>query len=242
MVEECLGRLVAARRAGDAQVVRRCEAAVVERYRPFADRVARRYRGRGVEEDDLVQVARLGLCQAVRRWRPELDPTLLQFATPTIEGQVKRYFRDHCRPIRMPRSAQEDLALHQGVQEELAQKLGRRPTEGEIAAAAGSSIERVRRQQLASRICQPMSSDAAPAGVVVELRCDEATRALAAVEDTVSVGAVIRALPLRDQRILALRFAGDLSQAEIADRIGVSQMQVSRLLRSILTRLRAQLG
>lgn len=98
------------RGGGDARAVRRCEAAVVQRYLPFADRVARRYRGRGVDEDDLIQLARLGLCRAVRRWRPELDPTLLQFAVPTIEGEIKRYFRDHCRPIRMPRGLQETVS------------------------------------------------------------------------------------------------------------------------------------
>lgn len=239
--EECLRRLVAARRSGDVRVVHRCEAEVVERYRPYADRLARRFRGRGVEDDDLMQEARLGLCKAVRRWCPELDPTLLQFATPTIEGQVKQYFRDHCRPIRMPRSVQEDLALHQDVQEELTQTLGRHPTEAEVAAAAGSSIERVQRQRLASRVCQPMSVDSAPAAIVAGLRCEEASRSLASVEDSVSVGAAIRDLPARHQRILALRFADDLSQAQIAARTGVSQMQISRLLRTILTRLREQL-
>ena len=132
-VRESLERLASARRAGDPIALRQCESIVVERFRPLADRIARRCRGRGVEDDDLVQLARLGLCKAVRRWSPELNPTLVQFAIPTIEGEIKRYFRDHCRPIRMPRSLQEDLAMHQSVNDELTQSLGRIPTEAEIA-------------------------------------------------------------------------------------------------------------
>jgi RNA polymerase sigma-B factor len=242
VVEECLARLVAARRAGDPVAVRRCEVAVIERYRPFADRIARRFRGRGVEDDDLVQVARLGLCTAVPRWRPELDPSLLQFAAATIEGQVKRYFRDHCRPIRMPRSAQDDLALHQGAHSDLVQLLRREPTESEIAAAAGSSVARVRSQRLASRVCQPVSADAPTASSLAWLRCDDSSRALGRVDAAVSVGAAVRQLTARERRILDLRFVGELSQTEIAARVGVSQMQVSRLLRSILARLHQRLA
>lgn len=159
--EESLQRLAAARRSGDPRMVRRCEAAVVQRYLPYADRVARRYRGRGVDQDDLTQLARLRLCRAVRRWRPELDPTLLQFATPTIEGEIKRYFRDHCRPIRMPRGLQEDRVLHEDTAHELTQTLQRTPTEAETAAVAGSTVQRLRRQRLASRVCQPVNADPA---------------------------------------------------------------------------------
>jgi RNA polymerase sigma-B factor len=239
--EVTLQRLAAARRAGDPRMVQRCESAVMERYRRYADCVARRYRGRGVEEDDLVQLARLGLCKAVRRWRPELDPTLIQFAIPTIDGEIKRYFRDQCRPIRMPRSLQQDRALHQAVQEELAQHLQRTPNETDIAAAAGSSVDRVRRQQLASRMCQPVSADPATWSLVSRIGCAESMQAFARIDAAVSIGAAVRQLSQRDRRILGLRFIGDLSQDQIAARIGVSQMQVSRILRSILTRLRCQL-
>lgn len=123
----CLEKLAAARDGTDRAALRRCESAVVERFRPYADRIARRFRGRGVEDDDLRQLARLGLCKAVQRWRPDLDPGLTHFAGPTIEGEIKRYFRDHCRPIRMPRSLQEDLALHHAAEEGLAQSLGLTP-------------------------------------------------------------------------------------------------------------------
>jgi RNA polymerase sigma-B factor len=242
VLEPPLERLVAARRSGDPDAVRRREADVVRHYRPFADRLARRYRGRGVEEDDLLQLARLGLCKAVRRWQPQLDPTLVQFAGPTIEGEIKRYFRDHCRPIRMPRSLQEDLALHQSIQEELVQSLGRAPADHELAAAAGSSVARVRRQRVASRMCQPLSADA-PAGSLIDgVRCEASTRATAKLDELLSLGAAVRRLPARDRRVLGLRFMGELSQSEIALRLGVSQMQVSRILRSIMTRLRAQLS
>ena len=235
-----LDQLDSARNSGDPAAIRRAEAAVVQEYRPLADRIARRFRGRGVEADDLAQLAGLGLCKAVRRWRAELDPTLVQFATPTIEGEIKRYFRDHCRPIRMPRSVQEDLALHQMVQEEVTQALGRSPGEAEVAAAAGSTVARVRRQRLASRLCQPVSADAS-AGVVTDIRCESSTRAFAKVDDVISLGSALRKLPARDRRLLGLRFMYDLSQSEIAARMGVSQMQVSRILSSVLGRLRAQL-
>jgi RNA polymerase sigma-B factor len=242
VLEESLERLVSARRTGDPVALRRCESAVVDRYRPIADRIARRYRGRGVEDDDLVQLARLGLCKAVRRWSPDLDPTLVQFATPTIEGEIKRYFRDHCRPIRMPRSLQEDLAMHQSVHDELTQNLGRTPTEAEIAAAAGSTIDRVRRQRLASRVCQPVAVDAATGPLVTGIPCEASAREIAKVDDIMSLRVAVCQLPERDRRVLALRFGLELSQTEIAARIGVSQMQVSRMLKAILTGLRAKLA
>ena len=241
-LDESLERLASARRAGDPIALRQCESIVVERFRPLADRIARRCRGRGVEDDDLVQLARLGLCKAVRRWSPELNPTLVQFATPTIEGEIKRYFRDHCRPIRMPRSLQEDLAMHQSVNDELTQSLGRIPTEAEIATAAGSSVDRVRRQRLASRLCQPVTVDAATGPLVSGIRCEASANAIAQVDDVLSLAVAMRQLTERDRWIIALRFGLELSQTEIAARIGVSQMQVSRMLRAILAGLRMKLA
>lgn len=237
----CLERLAAARDGNDQVALRRCESAVIERFRPFADRIARRFRGRGVEEDDLRQLARLGLCKAVRRWRPELDPGLTHFAGPTIEGEIKRYFRDHCRPIRMPRSLQEDLALHQGVAEQLVQSLGLTPTEGDVAAAAGSSVTRVRRQRLASRVCQTVTADADDGVAVARIACARASRAMDRVVEQLDLGVAVRQLSARDRRVLALRFVCELSQSEIADHLGVSQMQVSRILRALLNRLRTAL-
>lgn len=239
---QCLDRLAQARAAGDHAAVRRSESAVVERFRPYADRVARRFRGRGVEDDDLRQLARLGLCKAVRRWRPDLDPGLTHFAGPTIEGEIKRYFRDHCRPIRMPRSLQEDLAVHQVAEADLVQSLGLIPTEGEVAAAAGSSVERVRRQRLASRMCQPMTADADNGAAIARIESDSATVAMNRVVEQFDLGVAVRQLPPRDRRVLALRFVNELSQSEIADHLGVSQMQVSRILRALMARLRTALS
>lgn len=238
---ECLLDLARAQSAGDEIVLRRCERVTVERYRPLADRIAGRYRGRGVDDDDLRQLARLGLCKAIRRWRPDLDPTLVQFATPTIEGEIKRYFRDHCRPIRMPRSLQEDTAMHQSVQYDLTQALGRSPDESEIAAAAGTSVPRVRRQRLAARLCQPVSADSLSGSRVSRVPCEAADREMNQLVDNLALVDVVANLPERDRRVLTLRFVDELSQREIGECLGVSQMQVSRILRSILDRLRAQL-
>jgi len=237
----CLDRLAAARDGHDPVALRRCESAVVERFRPYADRIARRFRGRGVEDDDLRQLARLGLCKAVQRWRPDLDPGLTHFAGPTIEGEIKRYFRDHCRPIRMPRSLQEDLALHQATEQELVQSLGLTPTEVDVAAAAGSTVERVRRQRLASRVCQPVTADADDGAAVARIGCQRAAHALDRVVEQLDLGVAVRRLSPRDRRVLALRFVGELSQSEIADHLGVSQMQVSRILRALMIRLRGTL-
>lgn len=237
----CLDRLAAARDGTDQVALRRCESAVVERFRPYADRIARRFRGRGIEDDDLRQLARLGLCKAVQRWRPELDPGLTHFASPTIEGEIKRYFRDHCRPIRMPRSLQEDLAIHSVAEAELVQSLGLTPSESEVAAAAGSTVERVRRQRLASRMCQPVTADADDGAAVAGVGCDRATQAMNRVVEQLDLGFAVRQLSVRDRRVLALRFVGELSQSEIADHLGVSQMQVSRILRALMIRLRAAL-
>ncbi len=241
VLETSLERLAAARASGDARAIGRAESAVVEQYRPLADRIARRYRGRGVEDDDLAQLARFGLFKAVRRWCPERSPALVQFATPTIEGEIKRYFRDYCRPIRMPRSLQEDLAVHQHVEGELMQQLGRSPSEGELAERSGSSIDRVRRQRLASRLCQPVSAETSYGASLFTLRCDASARTLMEVDDVVSLGAAIRKLTSRERRILHLRFLQDLSQSQIAAELGVSQMHVSRMLRAILARLHTEL-
>lgn len=238
---DCLNDLAVARARDDQFAVRRCESAVVERFRPYADHIARRFRGRGVEDDDLRQLARLGLCKAVRRWRPDLDPGLTHFAGPTIEGEIKRYFRDHCRPIRMPRSLQEDLAIHHAAEEQLAQSLGLIPSEGDVAAAAGSSVERVRRQRLASRVCQPVTADADNGAAVARIGCESATLAMNQVVEHTDLGVAVRRLSVRDRQVLALRFVAELSQSEIADRLGVSQMQVSRILRALLMKLRGAL-
>lgn len=238
----CLTDLAQAQQLDDDRELRRCERVVIERYRPLADRIAARYRGRGVDDDDLRQLARLGLCKAIRRWRPELDPTLVQFATPTIEGEIKRYFRDHCRPIRMPRSLQEDTARHQSVQSELTQALGRTPDESEVAAAAGTSVMRVRRQRLAARLCQPVSAESLSGARVGRVPCEASERDMQQLIDALALVDVVRELPERDRRVLGLRFVEELSQREIGECLGVSQMQVSRILRSILDRLRLQLS
>jgi RNA polymerase sigma-B factor len=239
---DCLASLAAARATNDPVAVRRCESVVVERFRPYADRIARRFRGRGVEDDDLRQLAGLGLCKAVRRWRPELDPGLTHFAGPTIEGEIKRYFRDHCRPIRMPRSLQEDLALHQATEDELVQVLGFVPTAADVATAASSTVERVRRQRLASRVCQPVTADADEGSAIAHIRCDRAAQEMNRVVERFDLAIAVRRLSPRDRRMLALRFVAELSQSEIADHLGVSQMQVSRILRALLMRLRSALS
>lgn len=131
--------------------------------------------------------------------------------------------------------------MHRAAEEELVQSLGLIPTEGDVAVAAGSTVDRVRRQRLASRVCQPVTADADDGAAIARIGCDSATRAMNRVVEQIDLGRVVRRLSARDRRVLALRFVSELSQSEIADHLGVSQMQVSRILRTLMLRLRAAL-
>lgn len=208
----------------------------------LADGIASRYLGRGLERDDLVQVARLGLVKAVRRYRPALGQSFAGFAAPTISGEIKRHFRDTGWMVRPPRRLQELGARLRDAEKELEQQLHRRPTPAEIATLLGVDETQVRAAREASSsfhavsLDVPMTTEHRP-----DLAVDDADDPFAALDDAQWLGKALHDLTERERTVLRLRFVESLTQSEIAEHIGVSQMQVSRILRATLGRLRSRL-
>ena len=238
-----LDALVQARAAGSSGALRAAEHQVLNTHLELATALSRRYRGRGIDAEDLLQLARLGLVKAVKRWAPELGTDFIPFAYPTILGEIKRYFRDHSTMIRMPRGL---LELHQQTSfaaDELQHRLGRPATEEDLAAAVGVSAASVRQERAATRAIRAASLDVeAVARVADQLPTDNWELELGRVEDAVMLGQAVAELSDRDRHVLQMRFFQDMSQARIAEVVGLSQMQVSRILRQILIRLRAVLA
>lgn len=234
-----LRALADARETKDDRLCRRAEDAVVVAYLPIAGRLANRYRRRGVDYDDLEQVARIGLVKAVRRWRPERG-AFLAYALPTIEGEVKRYFRDGASAIRIPRQLYETQPRVTDAQRTLRQKLSREPTAAEIADHTGIPIQQVRDIQASSLKCQPLSTDEGD-DAFDEFSSEEAERALSMVMLRSRLRPVLASLSERERNIVALRFVWGQSQMQIAHGLGVSQMQVSRVLRAALCKIRERI-
>ncbi len=234
---------VAAERTGDSRTRSRLHGEMVVLALPLADGIARRYIGRGIETDDLIQVARIGLVKAVGRYLPSRGCAFAAYATPTISGELKRWFRDHGWSVRPPRRVQE-LRLRVGQEEErIQQVLSRLPTDEELAAALDVDRTELAEVRLCTTGYRAVSLDG-PTGSGAPL-ADQvlvAGSAMAAWDTSDALGAAMERLTDRQRLILRLRFAEDRTQSQIADRIGVSQMQVSRLLRAILTQLREELG
>jgi RNA polymerase sigma-B factor len=208
----------------------------------LAEYLARRFTNRGEPLDDLVQVASLGLLKAVDRFDPERGLEFSTYATPTIVGELKRHFRDKGWAVRVPRRVQE-LHLRLGsVVSVLSQELGRSPTIGEIAQAASVSEEDVLEAIEAGHAYRFTSLDA-PSGadeegtLATQLGGDD--QALVDSEHRVALSPLIARFPPRERTILHLRFFEGLTQSEIASRLGISQMHVSRLLARSLAQLRA---
>jgi RNA polymerase sigma-B factor len=212
-------------------------------YLPVARNIARKYRHRGENLDDLEQVATIGLIHAVDRFDPGYGVNFLTFATPTIEGEVQRHYRDRTSTIRMPRRLQALQASVLRTGDELLQGTGRAPRPSEIAARIGvpttdvvETLEAIHRSFCAS-LDEPMADsdgDRPRFGEALEVHDND----LALVVDRESLGPLLAELPDREQRIVLLRFYGNLTQSQIADRCGISQMHVSRLLSTSLARLR----
>ena len=226
------------RRFGDAKARER----LIDRFLPLADRLARRYRRSGEPFEDLVQVARVGLVKAIDRFDPERGIAFTSFAVPTILGDLRRHFRDFAWSVHVPRGLKERLPDVDAVAAELGGRLGRSPSPAEIAEAAGMSTEEVLEAIEAAATADPLSLDAPlGAGEDGAHRYADTLGAknerLELVELAATVEPRLRDLPSRDRLLLRLRFIDGLTQAEIAERIGVSQMQVSRRLRRTLDRL-----
>jgi RNA polymerase sigma-B factor len=219
--------------------------AIVERTLPLADHIARRFRNRGEPLDDLVQVARVGLINAVNRFDVDNNADFLAFAVPTVMGEVRRYFRDYGWSLKVPRRL-KDLQTHlTRAREELAQQTGRAPTATEIANHLNVDRELVIEAIVAGSNYETTSLDArigAPGGgqtgQTIAETVGDIDPDLDKVLDTESVRPLIAALPANLRQVLMLRFFENLSQTRIAEEIGCSQMQVSRLLTQALGTLR----
>jgi RNA polymerase sigma-B factor len=219
---------------------------LVERYLPLADKLAHGYRHTSEPIDDLVQVARLGLLKAARRWDPGRGLAFTTFAVPTITGELRRHFRDRAWMVRPPRHLQELGLAIQRVREQLSQELGREPSARDVAAHLDVPVEDVLEAITAKDAYQPTSLDA-PIGLdedggadghdlLVDHRAD-----FSESDARVLLSQLSTTLDDREREILRLRFEEDLTQREIGDRIGCSQMHVSRLLQDSLQRLTAGL-
>ncbi|MFR0354889.1 sigma-70 family RNA polymerase sigma factor [Streptomyces sediminimaris] len=209
---------------------------------PLARRVARRFTGRGEDYDDLVQVAALGVVKAVDGYDHTLGHAFLAYALPTIRGEIRRHLRDRTTAVRLPRPLQEVQGQIFQAAEELEQRLGgRSPTPEQIARHTGLQPHRVLAALRAGRDCRPRSLDApvsADDGSCLLSLLGGEDAALDLVVDTMALSAQLRLLSDRDRYVLYLRFYREQTQHEIAEAIGVSQMQVCRILRRCLARLR----
>jgi RNA polymerase sigma-B factor len=216
---------------------------LVSRFLPLARQLARRYQRGNEPLDDLIQVASIGLVKAVDRFDPDRGTAFSSYAVPTILGELKRYFRDSGWAVHVPRGMQERVMTVNQAVSRLSRVLGRSPTAGEISEETGLDLELVLEALEAAiaydavSLDTPRTSDeddgdtyADTVGVIDER--------FELIEYTSAIGPTMRALPPRDRLVLKLRFEEDLTQLEIAERIGVSQMHVSRLIRRALKRLR----
>jgi RNA polymerase sigma-B factor len=218
---------------------------LVQIYLPMARRMAGRYAGVVEPYDDLVQVASLGLLNAIDRYRPERGTPFVGFAKPTIMGELKRYFRDKVWTIRVPRALHDRMAAIETVTEELTEELSRPPTPEELASELGIEVEDVLETLVAQENRRPLGMDAPIQSVDGDgpataewLGREDGNYDL--VEDRIALESVLPGLNEREREVLRLRFVEDLPQSKIAARIGCSQMHVSRLLRATLERLREQ--
>jgi RNA polymerase sigma-B factor len=217
--------------------------ALIERFLPLARQLARRYQRGSEPLDDLVQVASLGLLKAVDRFDPARETAFSSFAVPTILGELKRHFRDKGWSVRVPRDLQELAVKVDRVGEQISGELGRAPTPAEIAEAIGASTEQVLEAREAAAAYRAVSldrprdeEDEDATGIAESVGVEDPGFSLA--EDAATVQRLMRVLTEREREVLRLRFEEDLTQSEIGERVGVSQMHVSRLIRQSIARLR----
>ena len=224
------------RRTGDLAARER----LVELYLPLVHALARRYGNCGERFEDLVQVASIGLIEAIERFDPERGSSLSGFAVPTMTGAIKNHLRDRAATVRIPRRQAELARRLRAPRSRLAARLGRSPSVAELAREAGVAEPDVARAIEAERNGLVVSLSDADDVVYTE-RSMPLDDAFDASEDRLLVAAAFRMLSERERRILHLRYFAGLSQMEIAHEIGLSQVQVSRLLRSSLERMRSAL-
>jgi RNA polymerase sigma-B factor len=206
--------------------------------------VARRYRSRGVATEDLEQVACLGLVKAARGYDPARATDFLSYAVPTIRGEVRRYFRDHGWAVRPPRTVQQAQSRITAVESDLCQELGRAPRPSEIAERLDLDLDLVVEALAANGCFSPTSLDATPTGVEngIGERLGEDDTAFDTAEARVALKPLLAHLDRRERIMLEMRFFKGSTQSEIGEVLGITQMQVSRLLSALLARLRDELG
>ena len=215
---------------------------LAERFLPLARDLALRYTYTDEPFDDLLQVASLGLVKAIDRFDPERGTKFTSYAAPTILGELKRHFRDKGWALHVPRDLQERTLAVSHATERLSKHLGRSPKVREVAAELACSVEAVLEAQEAAASYEAASLDAptsredGEAASLVDLMGDEDT-SYELVERRDAIASTWKALPEVERQVLELRFMHDLTQREIGERIGYSQMHVSRLLRRALDRL-----
>ena len=215
---------------------------LVTEFLPVAQHIARRFGQRGEPHDDLVQVATVGLISAIDRFDPTRGSDFLSFAVPTIMGEVRRHFRDTSWSVRVPRRLKELHLAITGATNELSQRLGRAPTPSELATHLGISKDDVYEGLEASNAYRSSSLDELLVGTDKSVSLGDALGdedpELMGVENREALQPLLQQLPERERTIILLRFFGNLTQTQIADRIGISQMHVSRLLARTLVELR----
>jgi len=204
---------------------------LIEEHLPLVESLARRYVRRGEQLEDLVQVGTIGLIKAVDRFEPARGVGLAAFAVPNIVGEIKRHLRDRCDPIRVPRRYQETCARMRSTRRQLTASLQRNPTTAELAEAADLDENELAEAMRAEQARAPLSlADAGPAVSADEI--------FDSSEDRLLISRGLRSLYRQERLALRYRYFWDLSQAEIAARLGISQTQASRLLASGLAKLR----
>jgi RNA polymerase sigma-B factor len=220
---------------------------IVSRCLPLADHVASHFARRGEGLDDLVQVARLGLMNAIKRFDPDKGPSFIGFAVPTMMGEVRRYFRDYSWGMRVPRRLRELHVQISRTTSDLAQKLGRAPTAGELAQVLEVPREEIIECLVAGdayrldSLDAPLGADGSGKPRVVADAVGGIDSEIEHITNREAVRVLLSALPQRERQVLHMRFFESMTQSQIAERIGVSQMQVSRILANTLRCLRDQL-
>ena len=233
--------LIEAYRAGDEKA----REVLVERYMPLVRSLASRYAGRGEPQEDLVQVGSIGLLLAIQRFDTERQVQFTTYAVPTIVGEIQRHFRDRAWALHVPRRLKElSVRLTRTIEAKTAE-LGRAPTIAELAEATGAAedevVEALQTSEAYSTrsLSQPLGRETDDETMQDVLGIDD--QGFSEVEDSYLVEAGLSALDERERRIVELRFFEGLTQSEIAARVGISQMHVSRLLRRALHLMRGRL-
>jgi RNA polymerase sigma-B factor len=213
----------------------------------LAENLAWRFAGRGESHDDLVQVARVGLVNAANRFDPQRAGGFIAFAVPTIMGEIRRHFRDTAWALRVPRRLQELSLAVSSATASLSQELGRAPTARELAARLEVSVDEVVEALSVESAHRALSidaprrrSDSTEDGTLLDSLGD-VDSSMEGADDRVLLNSLLADLPPREQEIIKLRFVENLTQSRIADRMGISQMHVSRILGATIAELRERM-